>query len=286
MNRTSESNLDPSDKRRALLKAMLRKEGVQLPSKEKISRRGANGPAPLSFAQEQLWLIHRLEPGLTAFNIPIGVRLTGPLDIRALEQSVNEIINRHESIRTVFTIVDERPAQILTTPEPVSLHVTDLGAIPEDEREAEVRRLTIEEARIPFDLEHGPLVRMSLFRLTPEDHVFLLLLHHIISDGWSTGILISELNALYRAYANGQGSPLPALEIQYADYADWQRKTLTREALNTQLEYWKQQLNGAPAVLNLPTDRPRPAVVSYRGANESYPLSKGVSKFNITWIYF
>jgi amino acid adenylation domain-containing protein/non-ribosomal peptide synthase protein (TIGR01720 family)/FkbM family methyltransferase len=274
VNRTSESNLDPSDKRRALLKAMLRKEGVQLPSKEKISRRGANGPAPLSFAQEQLWLIHRLEPGLTAFNIPIGVRLTGPLDIRALEQSVNEIINRHESIRTVFTIVDERPAQILTTPEPVSLHVTDLSAIPEDEREAEVRRLTIEEARIPFDLEHGPLVRMSLFRLTPEDHVFLLLLHHIISDGWSTGILISELNALYRAYANGQGSPLPALEIQYADYADWQRKTLTREALNTQLEYWKQQLNGAPAVLNLPTDRPRPAVVSYRGANESYPLSK------------
>ncbi|HEX2079479.1 MAG TPA: amino acid adenylation domain-containing protein, partial [Longimicrobium sp.] len=230
------------------------------------------GPLPLSFAQERLWFIDRLEPGSAVYNIPVAWRLGGALDQAALERSLSEIVRRHEALRTVFAEVNGSPVQVIAPFGGFSLPVDDLSGLGEADREVEVRRRAGEEARRPFDLSAGPLFRAALLRLGAEDHVLLLSMHHIVSDGWSMGVLFRELSALYEAYREGRESPLAEPGVQYADYAAWQREHLRGEVLDGQLSYWRERLAGAPELLELPTDHPRPAVQSFRGASERIEL--------------
>lgn len=232
---------------------------------------------PLSFAQQRLWFIDRLEPGNPVYNFPAAVRLKGPLNIVALRQSLNEIVRRHEALRTTFTIVDGRPVQVIAPFLALTLPIVDLREFSESEREAEVKRLVTSEAQRPFDLAEGPLVRATVLRLGEKEHVGLLTMHHIVSDGWSTGILIREMAILYEAFCSGRPSPLPGLPIQYADFAHWQRQWLAGEVLETQLAYWKRQLGEAPPLLEMPTDHPRPTVQTFRGAHQSLPIPNNIS---------
>jgi amino acid adenylation domain-containing protein len=231
------------------------------------------GPLPLSFAQERLWFLDRLEPGSATYNIPVAWRLAGALDERALERSLGEILRRHESLRTVFAEADGSPVQVVAPFAGFGLPVEDLSGLGEADREAAVRRRSGEEARQPFDLSAGPPFRAALLRLGAEDHVLLLSMHHIVSDGWSMGVLFRELSALYAAFRDGGESPLAELPVQYADYAVWQREQLEGEVLDRQLAYWRERLADAPELLELPTDRPRPPVQTYRGAFAPVNLS-------------
>ena len=233
---------------------------------------------PLSFAQQRLWFLDQLEPGSAVYNVPGALRIKGSLDAEVLERCFNEIVRRHEALRTTFSTVEEEPVQVIAASANVSLPVIDLSRFSETEREDEARRLAREEADKPFDLRQGPLFRTALIRLGKYDHVLLLTLHHIVSDGWSMGVLYRELSALYQAFANEEPSPLADLPIQYADFAVWQRDWLRGEVLENQLSYWKKQLDGIPAVLNFPTDRPRPARQSYRGARQSIELSSELTQ--------
>jgi amino acid adenylation domain-containing protein len=246
--------------------------GLQAPPILPVPR---NGYLPLSFAQQRLWFIDQLEPGNSAYNFPAAVRLKGPLNVVALERTVNEIVRRHETLRTTFATVDGRPVQVIAPALTARAAVLNLQELSDGEREAEVQRLAIEQAQLPFDLARGPLLRVTLLRLAEEEHVGLLTMHHIVSDGWSTGILIREMAVLYQAFSHGAASPLPELPIQYADFAHWQREWLQGEVLETQLSYWKRQLLGA-AVLELPTDHPRPAMQTFRGSHQSLLLPKHV----------
>jgi amino acid adenylation domain-containing protein len=230
------------------------------------------GPLPLSFAQERLWFIDRLEPGSAVYNIPVAWRLGGALDAAALERALGEIVRRHEALRTVFAEVDGSPVQVIAPFGGFALPVEDLSGLSEADREAAVRQRAREEARRAFDLSAGPLFRAALLRLGEEDHVLLLSMHHIVSDGWSMGVFFRELSALYAAYHEGGESPLAELGVQYADYAVWQREHLRGEMLDRQLAYWKERLAGAPELLELPTDHPRPAVQTFRGAHERIEL--------------
>ena len=231
------------------------------------------GELPLSFAQQRLWFIDQLAPGGTVYNIPLAVRLSGELKVLALEQTLNEIIRRHEVLRTSFAVVDEQPVQVIAPAVSLSLTVQELTSLPEPEREAEVLRLAEAEAHQPFELSRGPLLRVKLWRLSESEHVVLLTMHHIITDGWSLGVLINEVAALYRAFAAGEPVPLPELPVQYADFALWQRERWQGEELERQLGYWRQQLAEAPALLELPTDRPRPPLQTFNGADEAFTLS-------------
>ncbi len=232
---------------------------------------------PLSFAQERLWFLDQLTPGSSAYNIAEAYRITGPLNLEAMERSLNEIARRHEVLRTTFATADAVPVQVIAPELKLSLTVVDLGHLPEAKRDAEVRRLAAEEARRPFDLTLGPLLRATALRLADEEHVALLTIHHIISDDWSTRVYLREMAILYDAFVAQKPSPLPDLPIQYADYASWQREWLRGEALEAQLSYWKRRLAGAPPILELPTDRPRPAVQSFRGASQSFVLTEKLS---------
>ncbi|MFY0528921.1 amino acid adenylation domain-containing protein [Archangium gephyra] len=223
-------------------------------------------PLPLSFAQQRLWFLDQLQPGSAFYNVPAMVRMEGHLDAEVLERGLREVIRRHEVLRSTFHASPEGPVQVVApAPEQVLARV-DLREVPAGAREDEVRRLALAEATRPFDLGRGPLVRCTLLRLEDSVHVVLLTLHHIVSDGWSMGLLIREVGALYGAFLAGQPSPLPELPVQYADHAVWQRRWLRGEVMETQLSWWKQQLEGAPAVLELPSDRPRPAVQTFQGA--------------------
>ncbi|HST62170.1 MAG TPA: condensation domain-containing protein, partial [Longimicrobium sp.] len=246
---------------------------AELPALPPVVPVDRTGKLPLSFAQERLWFLDRLEPGSTAYNIPVTWRLAGALDEAALERAVGEIVRRHEALRTVFTEVDGSPVQVVTPFDGFVLPVEDLAHVAESERDAEVRRRAEEEAGRPFDLAAGPLFRAALLRLGGEDHVLLLSMHHIVSDGWSLGVLFREFSALYEAYREGGESPLPELAVQYADYAVWQREQLEGEVLDRQLAYWREHLSGVPELLELPTDHPRPPVQTYRGASVPVELS-------------
>jgi amino acid adenylation domain-containing protein len=230
---------------------------------KRVSREQA---LPLSHAQQRLWFLDQLEGGSAFYNCPGAVRLKGRLDVVTLEQSINEIIRRHESLRTSFPATDGHPVQFIAEEMRVDLSVEDLSHLRPTEAESEAERLATEESHRPFDLARGPLLRLRLLRLGAEDHVVLFTMHHIIADGWSVGVLLREIGALYEAFAKGEASPLAELPIQYADYAVWQREWLSGEVLERQLEYWKNHLAGAPAVLELPLDRPRPAEQTFRGA--------------------
>ncbi|HEU4884020.1 MAG TPA: amino acid adenylation domain-containing protein, partial [Longimicrobium sp.] len=249
----------------------MRRAGLPvLPPVVPVERTGA---LPLSFAQERLWFIDRLEPGSSVYNIPVAWRLGGALDETALERALGEIVRRHEALRTVFTEADGQPVQVIVPFGGFSLAVEDLSTLSEADREAAVGRRAGEEAARPFDLAAGPLFRAVLLRLDAEDHVLLLSMHHIVSDGWSIGVLFGEVSALYAAYREGGESPLPELAVQYADYAMWQREHLRGELLDQQLSYWRERLAGAPELLELPTDRPRPPVRTHRGAAAPVELS-------------
>ena len=250
-------------------------QGLQFPPILPVSR---DRSLPLSFAQQRLWFLDQLEPNSPFYSIPLAIRLKGPLDEEALEQSLNEIVRRHESLRTTFVTAEGEPLQMIKPELSLTLSLKDLRHLPETEVEVEAQRLATEEAERPFDLASGPLMRTALLRLNKDDHILLLTMHHIISDGWSIGILTKELTALYEAFTQGKPSPLPDLAIQYADYAVWQREWLQGEVLEKQLSYWRQQLAGAPAALELPTDKPRPAVQTFRGAYHRVTLPKELSE--------
>jgi amino acid adenylation domain-containing protein len=232
---------------------------------------------PLSFAQARLWFLDQLEKGNPAYNIAFALRLQGALDVTLLEQSLNEMVRRHEILRTTFSMVDGQPVQVITSSLRLSLPVEDYQNLPEVEREFEVRRLMTQEARQPFDLTQVPLLRAKLLRLTQQEHIFILTLHHIIADEWSVEVFVREMAVLYKAFLAGSSSPLPELSIQYKDFTYWQRQWLQGEVLDTQLSYWKQQLDGVPAILPLPTDYPRPAIQTYRGARQSLELPQTVA---------
>ncbi|HEY3579490.1 MAG TPA: condensation domain-containing protein, partial [Pyrinomonadaceae bacterium] len=233
------------------------------------------GFAPLSYAQQRLWFIHQLDPGSPAYNIPLAVRLTGRLDLAALRATLIEVVHRHEALRTTFAVRDGEPQQIIHEPAEVELPVTDLTNL--GEREQEVQRIAEEEARLPFDLVNGPLLRVRLLQMSEDEQVLLVTMHHIVSDGWSMGVLVKEVAALYTAFVTGEAAQLAELPIQYADYSVWQREWLRGEVLERQLEYWREQLAGAPTVLELPSDRPRPAVQSFRGSFEPVTISAEVT---------
>ncbi|WP_375765651.1 amino acid adenylation domain-containing protein [Archangium gephyra] len=232
------------------------------------------GPLPLSFAQQRLWFLDQLEPGTAHYNIPAGLRLVGALDTGALQRAFDELLRRHESLRTTFRAEQGEPVQVILPPFSLPLAVVDLRDVPGPEREAEARRLTTQEARRPFELATGPLLRVTLLRLEDERHALLLTMHHIISDGWSMGVLVREIAALYEAFHQDRSSPLPELGLQYADYAVWQRQWLRGEVLEARLEWWRKQLEDAPTVVELPTDRPRPAVRTYRGGTHQALLPR------------
>ncbi|MFD2170023.1 amino acid adenylation domain-containing protein [Tumebacillus lipolyticus] len=235
------------------------------------------GKLPLSFAQQRLWFIDRFEPGSSLYNIPMGVRLRGTLQVAALRQALQEIVNRHEVLRTSFALVDGEPVQVIAPESVLLLPFADLRDIPEADREAQAMRLVLEEAGAPFDLEKGSLVRAKLLQLTEEEHILLVTIHHIAADGWSMGVLIQEFSALYTAFVQEQPSPLQPLSIQYADFAQWQRDWLQGEVLDQQLGYWKRQLGGDLPMLQLPTDRPRPAVQTFEGATLKFKLPPAVT---------
>ncbi len=234
-------------------------------------------PLPLSFAQQRLWFIDQLEPGTAAYNVSSAVRLGGALNIEAFARTFTEIVRRHETLRTTFSVMDGEPVQVIAEPPEFDLAIKDISELPNEEREVAAQRLAQAESQRPFDLATGPLLRVSLLRLAADEHVALLTMHHIVSDGWSVGVLVDEIATLYRAFAAGGESPLPELPLQYADYSAWQRGWLKGEVLEEQLGYWKQQLAGIPALLDLPTDRPRPAVQSFRGASQRFSFGKELS---------
>ncbi|HKS30093.1 MAG TPA: condensation domain-containing protein [Pyrinomonadaceae bacterium] len=229
---------------------------------------------PMSFAQQRLWFLDQLEPESAAYNIPGAVRLRGRLDRSALSESLNEIIRRHEALRTSFNMLEGQPVQVITPSLQIELKVTSLEEVDEAEREEWAEKLVMEESQRAFDLKRAPLLRASLLRLGEEDHIFLLTMHHIISDGWSIGVMLAELTALYAAYLEGKPSPLPELPIQYADFAVWQRDWLKGEVLEEQLSYWKEQLGGELPALELPADYARPQVPTYEGAYYPFTLSQ------------
>ena len=233
---------------------------------------------PLSFEQQRLWFFNQLAPDSPFYNIPYVVHLEGQLQVVALEQSINEIVRRHEALRTTFIVMNGEPKQAVASTLTLMLLIEDLTDFSGIQQEQRIQDLINQEAALPFDLTRGPLLRTTLLRLNEVKHILLLTQHHIISDGWSIGIFFRELAAFYKAFFTGIPSLLPELPIQYVDYAVWQRQWLQGETLKTQLDYWRRQLSGIPPLLELPTDHPRPAIQTYQGARLSFELSKPLFK--------
>jgi amino acid adenylation domain-containing protein len=258
-------------KRELLLRQLAKKQGE--PAPERIPRRERTTDRfPLSSSQLREWILVQLEPNTPAYNIPGGARVHGPLDPAVFDRAVREIVRRHETLRTTFAETGGEPVQVIAPPGDVLVPRIDLGALPPAAREAEVARLTLLEQSLPFDLARGPLLRVALVRLAPEEHLALFTMHHIVSDGWSLGIFRRELVALYDAFSRGVPSPLPPLPVQYADFAAWQRERLQGEALDAQIAWWRGELAGSPPLLPFPTDRPRPPVQTHRGASLPFSL--------------
>ncbi|WP_392535131.1 amino acid adenylation domain-containing protein [Nostoc sp. C117] len=232
---------------------------------------------PLSYAQQRLWFLDQLEPNSAIYNIPLALRLVGNLNRAALEQSFQEIIDRHEALRTNFITIDGKPSQIIQTQINWTVTVVECEHLPPSQQEIATQQLAQQQAIQPFDLAEGALIRATLIVLSKTEHILLLCMHHIVSDAWSLGVFIQELAALYNAYSQGEPSPLTPLPIQYADFGIWQREWLQGEVLQNQISYWQQQLKDAPVLLSLPTDRPRPAVQTFAGAIQEFALSVELS---------
>ena len=261
--------------RAALMSRLKQQRAAEREGAQAIPRRGAAAHYPLSFAQQRLWFLEQLEPD-GPYKVPAAFRLRGPLQVAALERSVNEIISRHEVLRTTFAEIEGRPVQIAAPRLTLSIPVEDLSRLPEVERAERVKRTAARLREQPFDFALGPLVGAALVRLAEEEYHFWFLMHHIVSDGWSIGVLLKELSAAYEAFAAGRQPELPKLPIQYADFAVWQREWLQGDTLRRQMKYWKERLSKVP-MLELPTDRPRPPVQSYRGASLTHLIDLGLT---------
>jgi amino acid adenylation domain-containing protein len=275
---TQQPALSPA--RRAILEKWKRGKAVEISGAQRISRRVGQGPVPLSFAQQRLWFLDQLEPGNPFYNMHIVFRLSGHLAVEALERSLGELVRRHEALHTTFATVEGQPVQVITPVaacQEFALFMVDLRGLSEEEREAQAQRLAQQEAEYPFDLSRDQLLRIRLLRLDDEEHLLLLCIHHIVSDGWSNGVFLQELSSLYNAFVQGKPSPLPELPIQYADFACWQRQWLQGKVLEAQVHYWKEQLRGV-APLELPTDHPHPAVQTFRGATQGVLLPAALSE--------
>jgi amino acid adenylation domain-containing protein len=269
------ANLSPA--KRALLELRLKEKSPEPLITLSIPRRSAGDTAPLSFAQQRLWFLNQLEPESPAYNESHTFRLSGTLDRDAFKMALNQVVLRHEVLRTTIVTVDGSPCQLVVSNRTVDLPVIDLHAVPNTDRDSEAQRLIVETIRKPFDLSRDLMLRVLLLQLAEKEHIFLVVKHHIASDKWSLGILWKELSAIYEAFVSGKTSPLPELPIQYADYAVWQREWLQGDILERQLSYWKKQLAGLGA-LQLPTDRPRPSVRSFQGKRQTLDLSKQLSQ--------
>ncbi|MEW6367293.1 MAG: amino acid adenylation domain-containing protein [Acidobacteriota bacterium] len=261
-----------------VLQLLREAEDRERESSSPLTRTSRDRRIPLSHAQQRLWFLEQLAPGTSTYNMPCSVWIQGELNQRTLEQALNEIVRRHEALRTVFPESEGAPHQQVLDFVPASLAVRDLGELPEAEREREAKRLASEEADRPFDLVRGPLLRFFLIRLRSTDHILVMLMHHIVSDGWSIGVILRELATIYEAILAGGPSPLPELAVQYADYACWQRRWLQDDVLRSQLAYWRRQLEGPLPVLTLPIDHPRPAVQTHRGAVRSMAIPRELSE--------
>src|SRR5262249_40272844 len=256
-----------STKQRLLLDLMVKRKGLSRPEINTIPRRIHAGPVPLSFPQQRLWFLDQLMPGNPIYNEPlVALRLKGELNVTALRRTLDEIVRRHEALRTSFPLVDGEPVQLIAPQQPAPLQIIDLRPLQENEREDELRRLALFESRYIFDLKKGPLMRVTLVQMEEREYVVLLEMHHIITDGWSNRIFMREVSELYQAFCNNSPSPLPELPIQYADFTLWQREWLQGERLNGLLAYWVKRLGSNPPELKLPTDFPRPQVQTFNGA--------------------
>ncbi len=281
------SQVELSEAERALLAERLQKARTKKKAKTQVIERRPEGEASiLSFAQRRLWFLSQWEPDSPAYNIPTALRMVGHLNVTALRETFREIIRRHRVLQMIYVMENEEPIQVPHPESWCSLSVVDLGALLADKQKVVVQRLAAEEARRPFDLAQDAPIRTTLLRLNDacpeqgrrEEHVLLLTIHHIATDGWSTGVLIKELVALYETFCDEKPSPLAELSIQYADFAYWQRNWLQGQVLDKQLDYWRQQLDGALAVLELPTDRPRPVVQTFDGALYHFDLSPSLTQ--------
>jgi amino acid adenylation domain-containing protein/non-ribosomal peptide synthase protein (TIGR01720 family) len=255
-----------------LLAYLLEEEGIEISPTETITPRKTQDNLPLSYAQQRLWFLQQLEPDNPFYNIPSALRLRGSLNIPILESCFNQIIQRHEILRTKFSSIDGQPIQIITPELNLTLPIIDLSNLSAKEREAEARRIIDLEAQTPFNLEIPPLLRSSLLRLDKAEYILLFTMHHIISDGWSTDVMVREIVTLYESLTNNQPSTLPELTIQYADYAIWQRQWLQEEILTKQLAFWQQKLAEA-SVLPFPIDKPRPHIQTYQGTKQAFVIS-------------
>ena len=262
--------------KRELLATILTEEGVDLKSAQKIYPRQFHDNLPLSFAQERLWFLDQLEPGNSVYNICRAHRLTGPLNIAVLTLSLNEVLRRHEILRTMFPAAEGRPIQLVAGGLTLNVKVINLQEVTQTDQEAELLRVAAEEGRQSFDLALGPLLKVTLLRISEEDHLLVFTVHQIICDGWSAGIFFRELEKIYETLSNGQTLTLPTLPVQYADFVLFQRQWVKGEVLESQLSYWKNQLGTFIPMLELPTDRPRSSVQTFRGARETIELPTSI----------
>ena len=243
-----------------------------------ITPRANRREAPLSFAQQRLWFLHQLDPDSAAYNLPVYYHISGQLNIPAFEQSLNEIVRRHEILRTIFAECNDTPIQIVQPSLKITLPVIDLSAYSKPKADAEVEVFIETESERPFTLQDGPPLRATLLKLSEADHILFLVIHHIVTDGWSMDIFMSELLTLYEAFSVDEPSPLAELPLQYGDFAAWQRESITGDTLAAQLAYWKRQLSGELPVLELPTDHPRPLRVTHSGADEWFDVTQNLTE--------
>jgi amino acid adenylation domain-containing protein len=277
MSSTPHSKFQLSDRKKAILDALLSIEGMA-PSEDRIPRRQESGPAPLSFSQQRLWFFDQFEPASFTYNLLTAVSLCGDLKIDALQEAFGEVVRRHEALRTTFDVRDGQPVQIINEQHSIRLCQIDIAHLSHAEQQDRIRELLREQILQPFDLKKGPLLRITLIRLAANDYVLAMAMHHIVSDGWSMNVLVREITAAYQAYSSGHTPDPPPLPLQYADFAVWQRNWLQGDVLAQQLEYWKQQLGNSPTVLELPANRPRPAVQTYNGADFTFAFSPSLSQ--------
>ena len=263
-----------SPEQRALFAAKLKNRGLSTPQPKVIPRRKQPNYNRLSFDQERIWIVDQIEPGNPAYNIFSVSYLSGRLDTSLMERAFNEVVRRHEILRTTFTEIDGEPRQVVSPSMFIPLELVDLRAMPADEREQEVPKLLNEVTSRPFDLKRGPLARFGLIQLADDQYVLHYTVHHTAIDRWSADIIEKEMTQIYLAFRDGKESPLPELPIQFADFAEWQRDWLQGDVLEEQVSYWRQRFEGVPQVLELPTDRPRPKLQTFHGARRTIILPR------------
>ena len=271
---TPELSAELKERKQEILAFLHAANGAGISGAPALERGSRDGDLPLSFAQQRLWLIDQLDPNSGLYNIVAPIQLNGALNVAALQKALDTIVSRHEVLRTTIASVDGVPRQVIAAARPADFKMIDLSTLPAAGRKEEAYKLLREQARRPFNLSSDLMIRATLLKLEPKEHIFLIAMHHIATDGWSLGIFVREFSALYEAFSKGQSVSLPELPVQYSDFAVWQREWLQGEVLDAQLQYWKKKLAGIPSVLELATDRPRPAVQTFRGAREPLTLTK------------